>query len=51
MTIKRPDNAKDIGEAFVSRFVMSWEEFQVKNKAWIAKMAKMDDPIDLASKK
>ena len=32
MKIKVIDNARDIREAFKKRFVMSWEEFQVKQK-------------------
>lgn len=36
MKIKVMDNARDIREAFKKRFVMSWEEFQVKQKDWIA---------------
>ena len=36
MKIKVIDNARDIREAFIKRFVMSWEEFQVKQKDWIA---------------
>ena len=47
MYIKLLDNTKDISEAFIDRFVMSWEEFQVKQKAWIAEMAKTQYPINL----
>ena len=36
MKIKVMDNARDIREAFKKRFVMSWEEFQVNKKDWIA---------------
>ena len=47
MNIKLLDNTKDISKAFIDRFVMSWEEFQVKQKAWIAEMAKTQYPINL----
>lgn len=46
MDIKRLDNTKDISEAFINRFVMSWEEFRVKQKDWIADMAKTNYPIN-----
>ena len=45
MYIKLLENTKDIREAFISRFVMSWEEFQIKQKDWIAEMAKTDYPV------
>ncbi len=48
MNIKLLDNTKDIRDAFIDRFVMSWEEFQVKQREWIAKMAKNNYPITIA---
>ena len=47
MNLKLLDNTKDISKAFIDRFVMSWEEFQVKQKAWIAEMAKPQYPINI----
>ena len=37
MNIKLLDSAADIREAFVNRFVLSWEEFRITKKDWIAK--------------
>lgn len=48
MKIKLLDNTKDIRDAFINRFVMSWEEFQVELKDWIATMEKKNYPIDIA---
>ena len=48
MNFKLLDNTKDISKAFVDRFVMSWAEFQVKQKDWIAEMAKTNYPINIA---
>lgn len=45
MYIKLLDNAKDIRTAFTNRFVMPWDEFQIRHKDWIAKMAKTNSPI------
>ena len=47
MNIKLLDNTKDIRKAFIDRFVMSWEAFQVKQKDWIAEMAKTNYPINI----
>ena len=47
MNIKLLDNNMEIREAFMNRFVMSWDEFQVKHKDWIAKMAETNYPINL----
>lgn len=47
MKIKVIDNARDIREAFIKRFVMSWEEFQVKQKDWIADR-KISYPVNSA---
>ena len=48
MDFKLLDNTKDIGVAFIDRFVMSWEEFQVELKDFIAKMEKKNHPVDFA---
>lgn len=48
MNFKLLDNTKDISEAFIDRFVMSWEEFQVERKDFIAEMAKKNHPVDFA---
>ena len=45
MYIKLLDNAKDIRKAFIDRFVMSWEEFQIQHKDWIIEMSKTNFPI------
>ena len=47
MHIKLLDNAKDIRKAFLNQFVMSWDEFQIQHKDWIAKMAKTNCPITI----
>lgn len=48
MNIKLLDNPKELSEAFFNHFVMSWDEFQVKQKNWIAEMAKKNYPINIA---
>ena len=45
MYIKLLDNAKDIRKAFIDRFVVSWEEFQIQHKDWIIEMSKTNYPI------
>ena len=47
MNFKMLDNTKDICKAFTDRFVMSWDEFQVKQKNWIDKMAETNYPITI----
>lgn len=47
MNFKLLDNTKDIGEAFINRFIMSWEEFQVELKDFIAEMEKKNHPVDM----
>ncbi len=47
MYIKLLDNAKDIRQVFINRFVMSWDEFQIQHKDWIAEKAKTNHPITL----
>ncbi|MBQ6570217.1 MAG: hypothetical protein IJL87_08160 [Clostridia bacterium] len=45
MDIKYLDDASGIIEAFIRRFVMSWETFQIKSKDWMEKMKKKGRPI------
>ena len=47
MDIKLLDNTEKMRDAFIHRFVMSWEEFQVKEKDWIDKMAESNYPITI----
>lgn len=47
MYIKLLDNAKDIRKAFINRFVLSWEEFQIQHKDWISKMKENNCPITI----
>lgn len=44
--LKLLDNAKDIRESFIDHFVMSWNEFRIKQENWITKMARTNCPID-----
>ena len=48
MNFKLLDNTTDINKSFTDRFVMSWDEFQIKQKNWIAEMAKTNYPINIA---
>lgn len=45
MYIKLLDNAKEIREAFINRFVMPWDAFQFQHKEWISRMAENGYPI------
>ena len=45
MYIKLLDNAKDIRKAFIDRFVVPWEEFQIQHKDWIIEMSKTNHLI------
>ncbi|MBR6108118.1 MAG: hypothetical protein IKQ36_00100 [Clostridia bacterium] len=47
MGIKYLENTADIEQAFMSRFVMSWETFQIRQNEWIAEMEKQNYPIDM----
>lgn len=47
MEIKLLENAEEIRKRFIECFVMSWKEFQIKQKDWIAKMAESNYPIDI----
>ena len=46
MVIEYLDDIKEIGEAFIKHFVLSWENFQIKHKDWIDEMSKQNYPID-----
>lgn len=46
MEIEYLDDITEIAEAFIKRFVLSWESFQIKQKDWIDKMSKQNYPID-----
>ncbi|MBP0990235.1 MAG: hypothetical protein J5874_03550 [Oscillospiraceae bacterium] len=46
MEIEYLDEITEIGDAFIKRFVLSWESFQIKHKDWIEEMSKQDYPID-----
>ena len=48
MNFKLLDNTADIRKSFTDRFVMSWDEFQIKQKNWITEMAKTNYPINIA---
>lgn len=43
-----PDNTDALGKAFLSTFTMSWEEFQIDLKDFIASMEAKNHPVDLA---
>lgn len=47
MNIKMLDNTTEIRKTFIDHFVMPWDEFQVKQKDWIAKMAETNFPITI----
>ena len=46
MKIEYLEDITDIGEAFIERFVLTWDSFQIKHKDWIAEMSKRIYPID-----
>ena len=46
MEIDYLEDFESIKESFLSRFVLSWEDFQVKSKAWIEKMGNRGWPVD-----
>ena len=48
MNFKMLDDTKCISKAFTDRFVMSLDEFQIKQKDWIAETAKTNHPINIA---
>ena len=45
MKINYIDNISGIEKEFLSRFVLSWDAFQIKQKDWIAEMNKSNCPI------
>ena len=45
MHIRLLDNTRDIRKAFINRFVVSWEEFQIQHKDWVNEMSKTNYPI------
>lgn len=47
MDIKLLDNALQIRQTFINRFLLTWEEFQVQHKEWIAKNAGSRFPITI----
>ena len=48
MEFKLVENTKELGEAFIDRFILTWEEFQIEMKDFIAEMKKNDHPVDFA---
>ncbi len=46
MEIEYIEEIAEIGDAFIKRFVLSWENFQIKHKDWIEKMSKQNYPIN-----
>ena len=46
MKFRELDNINDISNRFVERFIMSWEEFQIKHKEFIDNMAKKNYSVD-----
>ncbi|MBO4687275.1 MAG: hypothetical protein J5636_02065 [Clostridiales bacterium] len=47
MTMEYLEDFESIKEAFLARFVLSWEEFQVRSKDWIEKMRDRGRPVDM----
>ncbi len=47
MEIQLIENALEIRDKFINNFVLSWDEFQIKQKDWIAEMAKNKYAIDI----
>ena len=47
MKIQLLENALEIRNEFINNFVLSWDEFQIKQKDWIAEMAKNKYTIDI----
>ena len=48
MNFKLLDNIQNISQAFMDRFVISWEEFRVTRKDFIAEMEKNNCPVDFS---
>ena len=47
MEVQLIENALEIRDKFINNFVLSWDEFQIKQKDWIAEMAKNKYAIDI----
>lgn len=48
MNFKILDNTNNLREAFIDRFIMTWEEFQDELKDFIAEMEKKNYSVDIA---
>ena len=48
MEFKLVENTKELSESFIARFIMSWEEFRIELKDFIAEMEKSNHPVDFA---
>lgn len=48
MNFKLLENTKEISEAFITRFTLSWEESQIEMKDFIMKMEEKNYPVDFA---
>lgn len=48
MNFKLLENTKEISEAFIARFTLSWEEFQIEMKDFIMKIEEKNYPVDFA---
>ena len=46
MKIVYLEDYESIKEKFLSRFVRSWEEFQISSKDWIAEMGERGWPVE-----
>ena len=46
MKIEYLEEFENIKEEFLSRFVLSWEDFQIRSKDWIEKMGDRGWPVD-----
>lgn len=46
MEFRPLEDTKDIGEAFIARFTLPWEEFQLEMKEFIIKMEEKNHPVD-----
>ncbi len=48
MNYKLLENTKELGERFLARFTLPWEEFRVELKDFIAEMEKSNHTVDFA---
>ena len=46
MKIEYLEDFEDIKESFISKFVLSWEDFQVRSRSWIKKMGDRGWSVD-----